>query len=134
MGHLINPIGFRLGHSLSWEDKWFVKSIYYPEYLHSVLKIRAFLYFFFNKKKIEKIGLIYSHFEIVKYNKNFIIKIMLYHSKYEALSDAFIVQNYLEFKGFIRKKEIWKKDSSWNLELSFSFMLLLIFWGFFFEI
>ena len=59
---------------------------------------------------------------------------MLYHSKYEALSDAFIVQNFLDFKGFIRKKEIWKKDSSWNLELSFSFMLLLIFWGFFFEI
>jgi hypothetical protein len=31
---------------------------------------------------------------------------MLYHSKYEALSDAFIVQNFLDFKGFIRKKEI----------------------------
>jgi hypothetical protein len=32
MGHLINPIAFRLGHGRSWEDIWFIKNIYYSDF------------------------------------------------------------------------------------------------------
>jgi hypothetical protein len=132
MGHLINPIGFRLGHCLSWEDKWYVKSIYYPEFLHSVLNIRSYLYFFFNKKKIERMGLLYSHFEIVKLGKNFIIKILFYHSRFELLTDTFLFDNNLEFKGFLRSNfyfhtHLENGKYKWDPTLSFSFMLLLIF-------
>lgn len=44
MGHLINPIGFRVGHTRGWIDNWFAYNDFYPEFLHFVLKIR----FFFN--------------------------------------------------------------------------------------
>ncbi len=139
MGHLINPIGFRLGHCLSWEDKWYVKSIYYPEFLHSVLNIRSYLYFFFNKKKIERMGLLYSHFEIVKLGKNFIIKILFYHSRFELLTDTFLFDNNLEFKGFLRSNfyfhtHLENGKYKWDPTLSFSFMLLLIFWCFFLDL
>jgi len=38
MGHLINPIAFRLGHTRSWEDSWFVKGVYYPEFFTFYIK------------------------------------------------------------------------------------------------
>ena len=44
MGHLINPIGFRVGQTRGWIDNWFAYNDFYPEFLHFVLKIR----FFFN--------------------------------------------------------------------------------------
>jgi len=74
MGHLINPIAFRLGHSRSWEDSWFVKDIYYPEFLHSILKIRQYIYYFWTTQFMEKSGFLLSHFYIYKFIKKFISK------------------------------------------------------------
>ena len=56
MGHLINPIAFRLGHFRSWEDTWYVRSVYYPEFLHGILKLRNYIYFHFKSKKMIKAG------------------------------------------------------------------------------
>jgi len=48
MGHLINPIAFRLGINKSWENTWYIKNLYYAEYLHNILNLKKFciLYFY----------------------------------------------------------------------------------------
>jgi hypothetical protein len=63
MGHLINPISTRIGKFLYWEDFWFVEHIYYPEYLHSLLKIKLYLIYFFETSLFENNKILYSHFD-----------------------------------------------------------------------
>src|ERR1044071_1983767 len=79
MGYLINPIGFRVGHTSSWVDTWFAYKDFYPEFLHFILKIRGFLNFYLDsfpsetdldkeKKDIQSLfrgAVLYSHFRIV---------------------------------------------------------------------
>ena len=89
MGHLINPIAFRLGHTRSWEDSWFVKGLYYPEFLHSILKIRQYIYYFWTTNFMEKSGFLLSHFSIYKFIKNLLVKIFLYNTDFEKYIYAF---------------------------------------------
>jgi hypothetical protein len=81
MGHLINPIAFRIGHTKSWLDSWFTSNDIYPEFLHFVLKIRLFLNYQLNlmssldnsSSDLDKFslfnlfssGILYSHFKII---------------------------------------------------------------------
>jgi len=65
MGHLINPIAFRLGLKKNWEYKSFIKNIYYSEYLHNILNIRNFIYYFFNRKKNNKSRCIFKSFKYI---------------------------------------------------------------------
>jgi len=62
MGHLVNPIAYRLGHTRSWEDNWFIRNIYYPEFLHSMLKIRQYIHYFWTTRFMEKKGYIIKSF------------------------------------------------------------------------
>lgn len=77
MGHLINPIGFRVGQSRFWIDNWFAYNDFYPEFLHFVLKIRFFLNTVLcaipsfedldwtkSIKSLFRSAIIYSHFNI----------------------------------------------------------------------
>ena len=89
MGHLINPIAYRLGHSRSWEDSWFVKNVYYPEFLHSMLKIRNYIYYFWTTYLMEKKGILFSHFYIYKFLKKLLVKIFLYNTDLEKNIYAF---------------------------------------------
>lgn len=78
MGHLINPIGYRVGQTTGWVDTWFAYSDFYPEFLHFVLKIRLYLNYRFSsisavaesyekndKKSLYKTGILYSHYRII---------------------------------------------------------------------
>jgi len=105
MGHIINPIAFRLGHSRSWENIWYIKNIYYPEFLHNILNVRNFIYYFFKKKIILKIGLFFSHFNIFKYNKFYIVKIYIYNLDLEKVSYSFINKIYTVYYKNLKKKE-----------------------------
>ena len=89
MGHLINPVAYRLGHTRSWEDSWFVKNIYYPEFLHSVLKIRKYIYYYWTTRFMEKKGILFSHLSIYKFLKYMLIKIFLYNTDMEKYVYAF---------------------------------------------
>jgi len=89
MGHLINPIAFRLGHSRSWEDFWFVKNLYYPEFIHSILKLRNYIYYYFKKKKILKAGYGLCKFNILKVNKVLLVKLYIYHIELQKISYTF---------------------------------------------
>jgi hypothetical protein len=134
MGHLVNPIAFRLGHSRSWEDTWYIKNIYYPEFLHSMIRIRQYLYYFWTTKYMEKRGFLLSHLYFYKFIKNLLIKIFLYNIDLEKniyefyargtgiFSDSF----YLRFKWKKKKKEPfsyerYKPDLFYSLFLYYSF-------------
>ena len=94
MGHLSNPIGFRLSCQKNWIDNWFVKNLYYPEYINGMLNIRDYLYYYLTRKKSLKCGICLSHFNILKIKKKYIIKIFIYHIDLEKLSYAFINKCY----------------------------------------
>jgi len=99
MGHLINPIAMRIGWFRSWEDIWYVKYLYYPEYLHSILKIRAFLTFMFTNRKLEHKGsLLYSHFDIIKQGRLLNIFIYAYYGALESFIFDFFFDNWKLFK------------------------------------
>ena len=68
MGHLINPIAFRLGINKSWENIWFVKNIYYAEFLHNTLNFRNFIYCYFLSKKVINSGIFLSEIKLYHYN------------------------------------------------------------------
>lgn len=113
MGHLINPIAYRLGHSRSWEDNWFIKNIYYPEFLHSILKIREYIYYFWTTRFMEKKGILLSHFYIYKFAKKLLVKIFLYNTDFEKYIYSFFARGvgifsdsfYYRFKKKKKKKE-----------------------------
>jgi small subunit ribosomal protein S3 len=48
MGQKVNPIGFRLGVNRDWRSKWYASPQEMPAFLHSDLKIRAYV-----KKKLQ---------------------------------------------------------------------------------
>jgi hypothetical protein len=97
MGHLINPIAFRLGINKSWENIWYIKNIYYAEYLHNILNFRNFIYNYFKKKKFLKRGILLSEFFIYRYGKKHVLNIYLYIIDLEKQANLFInliYQNY----------------------------------------
>jgi hypothetical protein len=115
MGHLINPIAFRLNFFKSWEDSWFVKNIYYPEFFNGMLKLRNYLYYFLTEKKILKSGIFLSNFFIIKYNKIYIINIYIYHIDFEKLSFECINNLYSSFFSYNRNNKIRKISNFFKL-------------------
>jgi hypothetical protein len=94
MGHLGNPIAFRLNYNKKWVDTWFVRNLYYPEFLNKMLNIRDYLYYFFTKKSMLKSGTCLSHLNISKIRKSYIIKVYIYSIDLEKLSYDFINKIY----------------------------------------
>ena len=94
MGHLGNPIAYRLNYSKKWMDTWFVKNLYYPEFLNKMLNIRDYLYYFFTKKSMLKSGNCLSHLNISKIRKLYVIKVYIYSIDLEKLSYDFINKIY----------------------------------------
>lgn len=96
MGHLINPIAFRIGQTTGWVDTWFSTNDVYPEFLHFVLKIRLFLNYQLSsmpllddvnlKKKggnnLFKSAILYSHFRIVFNLTSVFISLFVYPGKF----------------------------------------------------
>ena len=65
MGHLINPVGFRLVYFNTWLDVWSCeKNFLYSEMLHSIFDCKKVLNFFLEGNLLEKYGLIFSHYSI----------------------------------------------------------------------
>ena len=135
MGHLVNPIAFRLGHTRSWEDNWYIKNIYYPEFLHSILKIRHYLYYFWTTRNMEKKGILLSHFYIFKFIKNLLIKIFLYYIDLEKNSYFFFAKGVGIFSDsfFYRLKRVKKLRGAFLYERYKPdlFFLLYLFYSFF---
>jgi len=114
MGHLINSKSMRLGLLSNWHDEWFSELQYYPEYLHSIYRIRFFLVYYFNYHRLEQRAFFFSHFDILKIYKKLKINIYYYDGQGESIySDmwhAFKI-NMLEKK---EKRKSWKKTKKFN--------------------
>jgi len=133
MGHLINPIAFRLGNKKSWENLWYVKNLYYPEFLHNILNIRNFIYFFFKKKKLIKCGLFFSNLNIFKFNKFYIIKLYIYHIDLEKVSYEFINQIYTIYYKNLKSKRKELPKVFFFLHNSDLFLFLFVFYSLLFK-
>ena len=55
MGQKVNPIGFRLGITTSWDSKWYAEKNRYTELLHEDVKIRDLIKKSFYQAGISKI-------------------------------------------------------------------------------
>lgn len=106
MGHLVNPIAYRLGWSSNWVHSFYANTLYYPEYLHAILRIRAGIYHFFSacygENAWRRYLLHYSHTEIRKISYSLFIHIYVYDPFLEELS-------YTLFTTFIRFKKSLKR-------------------------
>jgi hypothetical protein len=111
MGHVVNARGLRLGWTHNWCDHWFSELQFYPECLHSIFRVRFFLVYFFNLKLFEKHSFFYSHFEVVKYYKQFYVNIFYYDGKLEGLFDDLIFSYFIEEKEY--KKQTDPEDRVW---------------------
>ena len=146
MGHLGNPIAFRLNYSRKWLDTWFIKNLYYPEFLNKMLNVRDYLYYFFTKKSMLKSGNCLSHLNIIKIQKSYIIKIYIYSIDLEKLSYDFINKIYNLYYSNLKlhtgkisgvtKKVLKEKLSKKRLinELQNSDLFAFIFVYYFFEL
>jgi hypothetical protein len=82
MGHITNPIGFRVGRTSSWSSLWSSdKSTYANNWIidYSFSRYFEFLFKKFNCL-IYKKGFIFSHVELYKYSKFYLLKVYVYNS------------------------------------------------------
>jgi len=103
MGHLSNPIGIRLSIKKKWENTWFIKNLYYPEFINGILNVRDYLYYYMTRKKMLYAGICLSHFFLIKFNKKYLIKIFFYHINLEKFSYDFINKIYVNYYALLNK-------------------------------
>jgi Ribosomal protein S3, C-terminal domain len=134
MGHLINPSGMRVGWFSYWEDYWFVDFVYYPEFLHSIFRVRCFLVYFFGLRFVEMCGLIYSHFVILRNFKFFMIRAFFFNGASDEMisnffkdCDNFLIEN--EYQLLENNKDFKLKN---NLKYTFSLISVIRLVSFFF--
>lgn len=72
MGRKVNPIGFRMGVTSSWQSRWFADDKKYKQYIQEDIKIRELL-----MKKLKLAGI--SRIEIERASNK--LKVMLYVAK-----------------------------------------------------
>lgn len=88
MGHLINPISFRLGISRYWSSNWSINttSYKYKYLMRSEWNIHTFLSRLFAQDFISNVGLIYSHSLFVRSSNKFVCNIFFW--------DGFVLENF----------------------------------------
>jgi ribosomal protein S3 len=79
MGHLINPISFRLGINRLWNHSWCVANIFEYNYLAlQQANIQSFLKKFFEFKIFPRKGYLYSHVNLFYFSKYLDIRIYVF--------------------------------------------------------
>jgi hypothetical protein len=94
MGHLINPVAFRLGWSKNWLDNYYVTNSYYPQFLHTILRLRLFLNYFFKQPSLVKLGFFFSHFNIVNTLGVLGVHIFYYDGRLEAAWNNYLYASF----------------------------------------
>ena len=65
MGHLVNPVGFRVGYFSNWADLWSTSNnLVYAELLQNTLSYRRVMGFFFENFITDRHSILYSHFTV----------------------------------------------------------------------
>jgi len=104
MGHLINPITFRLGVSKFWNSNWIVNinenKNFYSFLMGSDWNIYIFFKRFFNYIIMKRISLIFSHLKIIR-SQSSVVYIIYYY-------DGRFLEHLFQFKKiFVYLKKIF---------------------------
>jgi len=134
MGHLINTIAFRLGINKSWENTWYIKNLYYAEYLHNILNLKNFVYYIFTRKQSIKNGIFLSEFFFFKYNKYLVINIFIYYLDLEKTSYIFINKIYESYFSVINENRRNVSPTFWFLHNADLFALIYMFYHLFIKL
>lgn len=94
MAHLVNATSTRVGWTQSWCDVWFGPKLNYSDYLHACLRIRFFLVYIYFAKKLDRRGLIFSHFNLTKFFRSMQIDIFYYDSVFQSNFDEYVASFY----------------------------------------
>lgn len=111
MGHIVNPLSIRLGHSTTWQDFWQVKSNFYPEVLHNVLELKRYVSHFFRGVFFERGGFLFSHSNILLSYNSYNVYIYGYDGKTEEWIELLLAKLrknfgkvHLKSRKFLAKK------------------------------
>lgn len=102
MGHVINPVAMRVGWFSNWVDIFYVSLKYYPEYLHSILRLRNYLFFFLKHERWEGFGFFHSHFVILQKYYKLYINIYIYDGQLYSKNIELTNQLYILFNNYRR--------------------------------
>jgi len=90
-----------------------------------LFRIRLYLIYFFQSKRLERAAYFYSHFEIIKKYNNININIFLYDGAVEGIMDELFVEHYVEVKRFqsdSKKKKSRAYYDSWRILVVLNWM------------
>jgi len=111
MAYILNPISYRIGYTMTWNDLVFTNKLYYPTVLHMLLNVRSVIEYLATKKGVEKGGLYFSHLKIRSHNDKLLFSVFFYDSarfdmfKFNKLSRSLILTKKTRWGQFGRK--IW---------------------------
>lgn len=107
MGHLVNPVGFRVGYFSNWADLWSTSNnLVYAELLHNTLSYRKVMGFFFENFITDRHSILYSHFTVESAGfANLRLKMYFYDGIVEQKM-AHLVKQLQRFK--------WRKTKAHN--------------------
>jgi hypothetical protein len=95
MGHIINPISFRLFINRLWDCHWFSYNNYEYNYLQMQQNnFQVFLSKFFNLKIFSKNGYLFSHSNMFYFSKYVDVRIYLYKTIYNLNFKSFKFSNF----------------------------------------
>lgn len=104
MGHLVNPVGFRVGYFSNWSDIWVTSNnIVYAEILHNTVSFRKVMGLFFENFITDRYSILYSHFTLENFE---ISKLRLKMYFYDGIVEqklAHLVQMLQKFKAKKRR-------------------------------
>ncbi len=100
MGHLVNPISFRLGASKHWNSNWSVKDIKleYINLISSDINAYKLFYRFFKITLFRRLGFLLSHIKIIKSYNNFNFVVYFFNGAY--LHESLILRKMFSYKKF----------------------------------
>lgn len=122
MGHLGNPIAFRLSYKKSWENTWFIKNSYYPEFINSMINLKDFLYYYLTRKYLLYSGVSLSHLYFLKINKLFLFKIYIYHIDLEKNTVIVLNEAYSVYYQLLYNKTWGRKTKKKRIDKVFSYL------------
>jgi hypothetical protein len=127
MGHIVNPISFRLGVNRTWNSTWSTFNfINYSYLIQRDLFIYNFLKMFFNKLCFVKYGFMYSHSKIINLTGN----------NFNIINYIYIQKLFNFNKSFLKNKKRLKLlnkfpvDSVASFEQPFSILFIML-WRYF---
>ena len=125
MGHLVNPISFRLGKTFYWNFVW--SAFLRKNYKYLILQDLQFIVFFrwiLSLNFLYRLGLFFSHFKLFRLRDKLIFIIFFIYKKNYGFSNdifkfskkikgnSFIVKSLLHSKSVLKKRKILLK--SWE--------------------